>query len=158
MSGPLARAEARKLAFHGMAGGSMGDVMEELHKEGHIRSAHYVAVCKLLDDMRRSHGTSAGIVSMPSERVDTSIRDRLAPPGGGDQDAFARMSKALERLRSHERELLAFLVLQRELARGALSDYGRQWSSYKTNKTTRAVAVGKVSSLAASIAEAYSAA
>ena len=138
-----------------MAGGAMGDVVDELHREGHVSDAHYVASCRLLEDMRRSHGTSDGIVGQVCERVQSSRRERLAPPGGGDPDAFARMTRLLDGLAGHERRLLNFLIVQRELARGSLSDLGRMSSGYKTNKTTRAFAVGRVMSLLASIHEVY---
>jgi hypothetical protein len=138
-----------------MAGGSMGDVMAELHREGHIKAEDYVAVCWLLEDMRASHGTSAGIVGEVCEKVQTSLRERMCPPGGGDPDAFDRMSRVLDRLRAHERDLLRVLVVQRELPRGGLSDMGRLRSAYRTNKTTRAFAVGMIASLASSIAQLY---
>jgi len=149
------RRNAARKALDKIAGGSIGDVIEELHREGHIKDSHYVAVCRLLADMRTHHGDSGGIVSEVQERVQTCIRERLCPPGGGDPDAFARMSRALNLLRPHERELLNFLVVKKELGRGALSDWGRLRSAYRTNKTTRAAAVGQVTCLAASIAEVY---
>jgi hypothetical protein len=138
-----------------MAGGSMADVVEELRKEGHVSDAHYVASCRLLEDMRRAHGSSDGIVGNVCERVQTSRRVRLGPPGGGDQDAFDRMMRMLDALSQHERKLLGFLIVQRELPRGSLSDLGRMTSGYQTNKTTRAFAVGRISSLLASIHERY---
>jgi hypothetical protein len=138
-----------------MAGGAMGDVVEELHKEGHVSDAHYVTACRFLHDLRRSHGTSDGIVGQLCERVQTSTRERLAPPGGGDFDAYERVRRVLDGLFGHERRLIGFLVVQKELARGSLSDFGRQMSGYKTNKTTRAYAVGRINGLLASIAELY---
>lgn len=149
------RRHAVALQLDWMAGGAMGDVLEELHKEGHVSDAHYVATCRFLHDLRRSHGTSDGIVGQMCERVQTSTRERLAPPGGGDPDAWVRVMRALNGLAWHERMLFSYLVRQKELARGSLSDFGRQVSGYKTNKTTRAYAVGRINSLLASIAELY---
>ena len=63
-----------------MAGGSFRDVLMELHKEGHISDVQYVTACRLVQDMQRAHGSSAGIVSQPQERVQTSLRSRTAPP------------------------------------------------------------------------------
>jgi hypothetical protein len=138
-----------------MAGGAMGDVVEELHKEGHVSDAEYVACCRFLEDMRRSHGTSDGIVSQVCERVQTSRRERLAPPGGGDPDAFARVTQLLNGLPHHQRTWMNSLILKREAVRGSLSDLGRIASAYKTNKTTRAFAVGRITAIFASIAEQY---
>lgn len=138
-----------------MAGGAMGDVVDELYKEGHVSDLEYVACCRFLDDMRRSHGTSDGIVGQVCERVQTSTRERLAPPGGGDPDAFARVTRLLNSLPTHQRAWISSLIVKREVARGSLSDLGRIFSGYKTNKTTRAFAVGRVTAIVASIAEAY---
>jgi hypothetical protein len=138
-----------------MAGGSFRDVLMELHKEGHISDVQYVTACRLVQDMQRAHGSSAGIVSQTQERVQTSLRSRTAPPGGGDPDAFARMDRLLSQLRGHERDVLAFLILKRELPRGSLSDLGRLLSRYQTNKTTRAAAVGRIGALLDSVVELY---
>lgn len=149
------RSRAHASSMDWNAGGAMGDVVEELHREGHVPDDHCLAVYRLLEDMRRAHGSSDGIVGQVCERVQTCTRERLAPPGGGDLDAFNRMTRLLDALSVHERRLLNFLVVQRELARGSLSDLGRMSSGYQTNKTTRAFAVGRISSLLASIHESY---
>lgn len=138
-----------------MAGGAFGDVVGQLGKEGHVPAPHLVSAFRLLSDMRSAHGTSAGIVPQYGERVQTSIRARQHPPGGGNPDAFARMSRLLASLRAHERALLAWLIIHRELPRGELSDLGRMASGYRTSKTTRAHTVGRISGLLASIAELY---
>lgn len=138
-----------------MAGGAVGDVVEELRKEGHISDRQYVAVCRLLEDMRRAHGTSAGIVPEYGERVQTSVRPRGRPPGGGDPDAFNRMDRLLGSLREHERRMLGYLIVKKELPRGSLADYGRQASGYKHNRAARAFATGKIRSLLESIEELY---
>lgn len=138
-----------------MAGGALGDVFDELHREGHISDGDYVACCRFLDDLRRSHGNSDGIVGQVCERVQTSTRERLAPPGGGDVDAFARVTRLLDSLPDHQRKWIGSLIVKREVARGSLSDLGRITSAYKTNKTTRAFAVGRITAISASIAERY---
>jgi len=138
-----------------MAGGSFPDVLAELHKEGHITDRQYGTACRFVADMQASHGTSDGIVSQTQERVQTSHRARTRPPGGGDPDAFARMDRLLCQLRSHERGVLEFLILRRELPRGSLCDLGRQLSRYQTNKTTRAAAVGRIGALLDSVVELY---
>lgn len=150
------RALARSSSEDWMAGGCLGDVLVELRKEGHISDQQYALACCLLRDMRKAHGNSNGIVaSFMQERVQTSTRNRDRPPGGGDPDAFRRMDAVLHGLRRHERDVLAYLICRRELPRGSLSELGRGRSAYKTQKTMRAAAVGRIGALLDSIAEVY---
>jgi hypothetical protein len=138
------------------AGGAAGDIISELRKEGHISDWAFVTFHRFLHDLRCCHGTSDGIVGQLAERVQTSTRSRLAPPGGGDPDAYARVRRVLDRMLDHERQLFGYLVKQRELARGSLSDFGKQTSGYRTNKTSRAYSVGRISGLVATVAELWS--
>jgi len=136
-----------------MAGGSFGDVVLELRREGHVSDAQYGAAARLLRAMRSIHGTSGGIVPEIQERVQTSIRQCLYPPGGGDPDAFAFMDRLLSRLRGHERELLGYLIVRRELPRGSLADRGRVKSAYEHNRSARAFTTGQIVSLLDSVVE-----
>lgn len=137
------------------AGGSIGDIIDSMYKEGHVRDELYVICLRLLDDMRRTHGTSGGIVLELGERVQTSVRERTAPPGGGDPDAFDRMERALSKLRAHEREMMAYLIRTRELPPGGLAHVGQQSSGYKHARSARAYMTGRIVALLESIAEVY---
>ena len=137
------------------AGGAMGDIIEGLRKERHIRDRAFAATVRLLEDMRQAHGTSGGIVPVIAERVQSSVRPLLWPPGGGDQDAFQRMQSVLNRLRGHEREVMAYMIRARELPRGSLSERGRQLSGYEHSRSARAYMTGRICALLDSIAEAY---
>jgi len=128
--------------------------VHELYREGHIPEEHYVSAQRFLQDVRKFHGHSHGVVQY-GERVQSSYKDRL-PVLGGRPDAFRRMQKMLDGLYAHDRGLFNYLVRQKELARGSLSDLGRMWSGYTTNKTTRAYMTGRVASLVASMHESYS--
>jgi hypothetical protein len=141
------------LAKSADAGGAFGDVIEELWKEGHIPQEHYMSARRFLHDMRRFHGHSHGVVQY-GERVQSSYTDRL-PALGGSSEAFRRVQKLLDGLYAHDRGLFNYLVRKKELARGSLSDLGRMWSGYKTNKTTRAYMAGRVASLIATMHENY---
>ncbi len=141
-----------------MAGGATEDVVDELRKEGHVTDRQYVAVRRFLDDMRKAHGSSGGIVPQYGERVQSSLRERMAPPGGGDPDAFVRMNRVLTGLREHERQLLGYLIVKRELPRGSLTDRGRMTSGYSNGKTARAFTTGQIRALFESIAELQAAA
>ena len=134
-------------------GGALGDVVDEVYKEGHIPAAHYASAQCFLRDMRKFHGHSFGIVQY-AERVQSSYKDRL-PALGSRPEAFRRMQKVLDGFYEHDRGLFNYLVRKKELARGALSDLGRMWSGYKTNKTTRAYMVGRVASMVATMHETY---
>lgn len=136
-----------------LAGGAMGDVLEGLKKERHITDRQYVVGMCLLEDMRKAHGTSGGLIPQIGERVDTTLRARLFPPGGGDPDSFARMQRLLAGLRQHERELLGFLIVRAELPRGSLADWGRGRSAYAHGRSARAFTTGQISSALSSLAE-----
>ena len=137
-----------------MAGGSMGDVVAILRREGHLSDMQYAAAARLLRAMRRAHGSSGGIVGELQERVQTSIRERIAPPGGGDPDAFALVDRVLSKLRRHERELLGHLIVMRELPRGgSLADRGRARSGFEHTRSARACTTGQIVSLLDTVVE-----
>jgi len=140
---------------HWQAGGALGDTLEELYKDGHISGLQYATASKFLHDLRTSRGSSEGVVGVVEERVQSSTRSRIAPPGAHANAAQRRTAHVLKQLRDHERETLHFLIMRREMARGGLSDLGRIRSNYQTQKTTRAAATGLVRALVATIVEVY---
>lgn len=137
------------------AGGAFADVLEDLKREGHISADMYVAGARLMIDMTRCHGRSSGLVSGYDDNPRKGRPDLLPSDTPEDVDAFSRMNTVLCALRSHERELLSFCVLSRDLPRGGLSEWGRQRSRYATAKTQRAMAVGQIVALLGSIFEIY---
>lgn len=137
------------------AGGALPDVLKDLKREGHISDSLYVAGCRLAHDMTRCHGRSGGLVSRYCDQVDGGVSEGLPPQHATDFDAFQRMDSVLGHLRGHEREILAFCVLSRELQRGSLSDWGRQRSKYQSAKTAKAFATGQIRSMLQSLEELY---
>lgn len=142
----------RRRAMANAPGGALGDVLDELKEEGHLSSRQYHAGVLLLRMLQTWHGTSAGFSRWLVERIDN----------GGYEDAVAqrvaradleRLDVLLKGLRQHEREFLKFLVVHRERPRGTLADWGGIKSAYKTNKTRRAVTVGRASGFLDSVAE-----
>jgi hypothetical protein len=133
----------------------MGDIVDALRKEGHIRDRPYAAVARLIEDMRRAHGSSKLGSVMLTERVQGSVRPLFWPQGGGDLDAFHRMDAVLSRLDRHEREVMAYMIRARELPRGSLSERGRQLSGYEHGRSARAYMTGRICALLDSIAEGY---
>jgi hypothetical protein len=131
----------------------MSDVISDLHTEGHLTPRQFRAAVAFLGDLRGVHGRSAGLVGEMAEKVDSGCRTRLGP-SGGPSGIFA-LDQRLNRLRGHERRLMEYLIKHRELARGSLSDFGRLHSGYKTARTTRAVAIGRIGALLDTLADEY---
>lgn len=132
-------------------GGAFGDVLADLRSEEHLTQRQYDAGQLLLALLQAWHGSSAGMVGQLSCRVDAPLLLPSWPPGGGA--GMHMMERMLRGMRQHERELLKFLALHRELPRGSLADWGRTRSAYRTSKTQRAVAVGRVGGMLDTIAE-----
>ncbi len=143
----------RRQASPDAPGGSMGDVFEDLRTEKHISARQYQAAMLFLGDLGAAHGRSGGLVGSTTEKVQTGARERIWPPGG--PRGIVALDQRLNRLRRHERRLMEFLIKHRELARGTLSDWGRVNSGYRTAKTARAVAVGRIGALLDTLADEY---
>jgi hypothetical protein len=126
--------------------------LEELREEGHLSLRQYQAGVMLLRMLQTWHGTSRGFARWVVERIDNGNYEE-ALEHRASKAHLGQLDNLLKGLRSHERELLKFLVVHRELPRGSLADWGRQHSGYKTNKTRRAVIVGRVTGFLDSVAE-----
>lgn len=131
----------------------MGDVLDSLREDGHLSDRRYKAGMLFLADLQAAHGSSDGLVGQTAEKVDNGVRERLRPPGG--PSGIAALDQRLNRLRKHERELMGWLVQHKERNRGSLADLGRVDSGYRTVKTGRAYAAGRVASLLDTLAEEY---
>lgn len=143
----------RKRPVPDAPGGSMGELISELHSEGHVNPRQFRAVVALLSDLRAYHGDSGGLVGYPTEKVQTGASERIWPPGG--PPGIVELGNRLNRLRPHERHLMRRLVVGKEMARGTLADLGRLSSGYKTAKTRKAVAVGRICAFLDTLVEIY---
>ena len=130
----------------------MGDIIDALKEEGHLSRRQHQAGVLLLRDLRAYHGQSDGLVGQTAEKVDSGSRARLWPPGG---PCIVALDARLNRLRPHERRLMAWLIRQRELPRGMLRDLGRDVSGYTDRIPARAVAVGRIGALLDTLADDY---
>lgn len=135
------------------SGGSLGDILEDLAKEGHLTQGQMRAILMFLYDLRTHHGSTGSLVGTIDDRVNTSFRVSQMPQGIRNVESFDRLTKLFRSLHEHERDFLSFLVRSRELPRGSLGDWGRTHSAYNNAKQSRAFAIGQVRSLAQSIAE-----
>lgn len=137
------------------AGGALPELLIDLRREGHIDDRLYSAGSRLVLDMTRCHGTSAGLTAQYGDQVQGGRGEKLPGKFKTELDAFRRMDKVLGGLNAHEREVLRQCVVSKELQRGNLSDMGRRLSGYTTAKTARAFAVGRITALLESVAEMY---
>ena len=138
------------------AGGGMADIIDGLHRDRHIPDRLLMAAGRLLWDMTRCHGSSAGLVMRMGDYVEAGGATDGGLPArfGADLDAFLRMERTLSRMRRHERELLAFLIRSNDRKMGGgLAEWGGRVSSYGTPKTARAAATGQVRAMLETVAE-----
>lgn len=134
----------------------MGDVISDLHQEGHVSPKQFRAAVSFLNDLHAWHGGSGGLVLGDiDDRVQMSHEGRLWPPGGSYSAALGAFDARLKLLRPHERHLMRRLVVGKEMARGTLADLGRLSSGYKTAKTRKAVAVGRICAFLDTLVEIY---
>lgn len=133
----------------------MGDLLEDMRLGGHLTPRQHRAAMLFLRDLGAQHGTSAGIVGVVGERVDSGIRPPLCPPGGLIGADLVLLDNRLHGLRRHERWLLGFLVQHRELQRGTLRDLGRLRSGYTDRVAAQGVAVGRIGGLLDTLADEF---
>lgn len=136
------------------AGGALPDILHGLRRDGHIDDELYIIGNRLMNDMQRCHGSSAG-VSRYGDQIDAGASNLVPGRHRTDIDAFQRMDRVLTHLRRHERELLTFCVLSRELPHGGLADWGKAHSRYATSKTARAYTTGQVVAMLRTVGELY---
>lgn len=137
------------------AGGALPDILHDLKREGHLSDTLYVDGCRLVHDLTRCHGTSAGLTGRYGEQVDMGRGDGMPRSWQTDPDAFARVERVLSSLRHHERRVLERCILARQMARGAMGEWGREMTAYSDRAQCKAAAVGIVVAMVRSISEAY---
>jgi hypothetical protein len=130
----------------------MADLIQDLAAEKHLSPRQIRAASMFLRELQAHHGSSGGLVTNITEKIDVGRQARLRPPGG---PSIAALDARLNKLHQHERVLLAALVRHGEKGRATLSDYGRQRSGYSTGRTARAFSVGRVSGLLETLADTY---
>jgi hypothetical protein len=128
----------------------LGYVVDDIRKEAsHLTVSQYEAAKLIMAYMAGGWGSSEGLVGQIGTKVDCSTVARLYPPsGGGHLDE--RTAQQLRGLRQHEIELISRIAFGRGRC---LEEYGMVNSGYKTNKTARAFAIGRVTALLESVAE-----
>lgn len=147
----MALAEDFKRVDH-EAGGSMAETIQALHSNGRLSSRQLMAAHRYIEDVQAYHGSSG--IGGYAERVQTSLQVRTKPPAGWTH-AHLRCQQVLDKLRDHERQVLAWLVTRRERGRSSLADLGRQVSGYEDRSMAVAAATARIQGLLDSLAEHY---
>ena len=133
----------------------LGYVIDDIRGDGrgegasHLTIWQYQAAQLIMQHMAGTIGSSEGLVGQMGTKVDCSTRPRMAPPNPGGA-INEQVSRQLKGLREHEVELLSRIAYGRGRC---LEDYGKVKSSYKTSKTARAFAIGRVTALLDTVAE-----
>ena len=131
----------RKRGTAGAPGGAMGDILEEVRGDGHLTKRQYNAGVLLLALLQKIEGSSKGLVAQMMGKVDGAS---FSPSQYAGAAADADLNRILKGLRPAERSFMKFLVVCREKPRGQLADWGKSHSDFKTNKTARAVTIGRL--------------
>lgn len=134
------------------AGGSMAETIQQLHSSGRLSGRQLMAAHRYLSDITAYHGSSG--IGGYAERVQVSLQVRSKAPSGWTH-AHVRAQQVLDKLREHERMVLAWLVTRRERGRSSLADLGRQVSGYEDRSMAVAAATARIQGLLDTLAEHY---
>lgn len=136
------------------AGGSMADIVAPLAAKGRISKRSMWGAHMLIADLQADGGRSGSHASRYAERVQTSYRDHGQMSGW--TAAQDRVQSVLNLLDTSERQLLDFLIRNKEYDRSGLADWGRQRANYADDKLNGAYTVGRIDGLLERIASLYS--
>lgn len=148
------RSKARRHNPHVEAGGSFGEVIAPLASAGRLSQRAMMAAHRFLQDLQADAGTSGNIAALYGERVQSSRKPSSHPSGwtrAGD-----RVQAIIDQLSGYEREVLDFLVRNREYQRRGLADWGKSRAQYTNADTASGFAVGQCAMLLEKIADLYS--
>lgn len=111
------------------------------------------AAAALIRDLQAPWGTSNSVIGAYQERVQTSIIVTGEPRGWTDaQMRFEGLHSKLNRI---EKDLLHFLVCNREYARRNLADFARPRVAYKSEDMNSAATVAWIKSLLQRVGDHY---
>lgn len=142
------------------AGGSLPDLIADLAKSGRLTQRESRAAFQLVKDIRSSGGCSGSLGCRYGERISSGTGGGKLDFGRpvGPTDADVRLQFVLDGLSEGDREVFKFLVVNGELARPKLADFGASRAGYKPGSDTAAgYAVGRVAAMLDHIADGYDA-
>lgn len=150
----LRKIRARKQSPHVEAGGSLAEIVAPLASAGRLSHRAMRAAHQFLEDLQADAGTSGNIAACYSERVQSSLRFGGQPVGW--KESGDRVQAVIDMLSVYEREVLDFLIRNREYARRGMADWGKMRAQYTNADTASGFAVGQVAMLLEKIADLYS--
>lgn len=142
----------RRMAPSGReGGGNLPDIIASLLERLDHREKQ--AAAALIRDLQSPWGTSAGVIGAYQERVQTSILVTGDPRGWTEaQMRFEGLHNQLSRI---EKDLLHFLVCNREYSRRSLADFARPRVGYQDDKMNGAATVAWIKSLLQRVGDHY---
>jgi hypothetical protein len=139
---------------HVEAGGAMAEIIAPLACAGRLSQRAMLAAHRFLTDLQSDAGTSGNIASCYAERVQASLRGgRDAPLGWSG--AGERVQCILDQLSGYEREVLDFLIRNREYPRRGLHEWGKAKARYAESHSAAGYTVGQIAMLLERIADLY---
>ncbi len=147
------RRKVKRQNPHVEAGGAMAEVIAPLAEAGRLSQRGMMAAYRFLQDLQADAGTSGNIAACYQERVQSSLRFGGSPIGW--TQAGDRVQSIIDQLGGYEREVLDFLIRNKEYARRGLHEWGKGKSRYEHTHAASGFAVGQISMLMEKIADLY---
>jgi hypothetical protein len=149
----LKKMRARKQSPHVEAGGSFAEIVASLAAAGRLSQRAMMAAHRFSTDLQTDAGTSGNIAACYQERVQSSLRVGGNPIGW--TQAGDRVQAIIDSFGKYEKEVLDFLIRNKEYARPGLHDWGRTKSRYEHTNSASGFAVGQISMLCERLADLY---
>lgn len=148
------KARGKRHNPHVEAGGAMAEIVAPLAHAGRLSRRAMMAAHLFLEDLQRDAGASGNISACYSERVQSSLKRHGTFPLGWTQ-AGDRVQSVVDQLSGYEREVLDFLIRNKEYDRRGLHEWGKVRAQYQDGNTASGYAVGQIAMLLEKIADLY---
>ncbi len=139
---------------HAEAGGAMAEIVAPLASAGRLSQRAMMAAHRFLSDLQADAGTSGNIASCYAERVQASLKRNGCFPLGWTQ-AGDRVQFVIDQLSGYDREVLDFLIRNREYQRRGLHEWGKARAGYAENHSASGYTVGQIAMLLERLADLY---
>lgn len=139
---------------HAEAGGAMAEIVAPLAQAGRLSQRAMYAAHLFLTDLQADAGTSGNIAACYSERVQSSLKRNGCFPLGWRQ-AGDRVQSIIDQLSGYEREVLDFLIRNKEYQRRGLHEWGKARAQYAETHSASGYAVGQIAMLLERLADLY---
>lgn len=139
---------------HAEAGGAMAEIIAPLASAGRLSQRAMLAAHRFLSDLQADAGTSGNIASCYAERVQASLKGGRGFPLGWTQ-AGDRVQSIIDQLSGYEREVLDFLIRNKEYPRRGLHEWGKAKAQYTESHSASGYTVGQIAMLLERMADLY---